>query len=81
MTRATVDGVSFHGIRGGSGSRGRVRARRIVRPRSSSAWGEAELAPEVLADVLSCYVSHQGLSGGVRMHNDVGESLTRLWSS
>jgi hypothetical protein len=42
--------------------------------------GEMDLALEVLIDVLSCYVSRQGLSGGVRMRNDVGGSLIRPWS-
>jgi hypothetical protein len=48
-----------------------------LRLRPSSTSGEAELAPEVLAGVLSCYASRQGLLVGVRMRNDVDESLTR----
>jgi hypothetical protein len=42
---------------------------------SSYALGEAELLPEVLAGVLSCYTSCQGRPGGVRMRNDVSDSL------
>ena len=64
MPRATVDGVAFNGIRWGASSRGQVWARR----RQS----EEELAPEVLVHVLSYYASRQGLSGGLRMCNDVG---------
>jgi hypothetical protein len=54
--------------------------RQSLRPRLSSASGEAELAPEVLVHVLLYYMSHQGLLGSVRTRNDVGESLTRLRS-
>jgi hypothetical protein len=47
MTHAIVDGVAFHGIRVGVGSRGRVQARRSLRPRLSYASEEAELVLEV----------------------------------
>jgi hypothetical protein len=57
MTRAIVDGVALHGIRGGAGSRGLVWARRILLPRLSLASGEAELALEVLVRVPSYYAS------------------------
>jgi hypothetical protein len=80
MTCATVDEVPFHGIRGGASSRGLVRRRRSFRPRLSLASGETELAPEILVRFLSYYTFRQELSGGVRTRNDVGESLTRLWS-
>ena len=80
MTRAKVDGVAFHGIRWGASSRGLVRARQSLRPWLSLALGETELTPEVLVRILSYYASRQELSGGMRTRNDVGESLTRLWS-
>jgi hypothetical protein len=77
MTRATIDGVAFHGIHGGAGSRGLIRARWSLCPRLSLASGEMELVSEVLVRVLSYYASRQELSGSMRTHNDVGESLTR----
>jgi hypothetical protein len=79
MVCAIVDGVAFHGIRGGASSRGRVQARRSLRPRLSSASGEVELAPKVLVYILLYYASRQGLSGGVHTHNYIGESLTGRW--
>jgi hypothetical protein len=80
MACATVDGVAFHGIHGGAGSRGRVQARWSLRPRLSSALGEVELAPKVLVCILLYYAFRQGLSGGVHMHNYIGESLKIRWS-
>jgi hypothetical protein len=58
MTRAIVDRVDLHGIRGAVGSQGLVRARQILRPRLSLASGEAELAPKVLVRVPSYYASY-----------------------
>jgi hypothetical protein len=46
LTCATVGGVAARGIHGGAGSRGRARARHRYDPRSSSASGETEIAPE-----------------------------------
>jgi hypothetical protein len=67
MTCTTVDGVAACGIRGGTGSRSRVRARKRNYPRPSSASGKAEIC----ARGLVCFSRHVrcpigGMVGDVR---------------
>jgi hypothetical protein len=66
MTCATVNGMACHGIRGGPGSRGLVRARQSLRLRLSLVLGEMKFVPEISVRVLSYYSSRQELSGVMR---------------
>ena len=75
LTCTTVHEVASCGIHGGEGSRGRER--RSLYPRTSSALGETKFAPEGRSMLLSYYVFHKGLSGGVLMRNHDGESFDK----